>query len=250
VTLKQFGTDAADQKRNREAGGGGTESVTEQLARVIAHDMAHPLNTIIGFSDLLDRRYRGQIDEDADEFMGFIVNGAKRMQAMLTDLQTFLNVGDSPPPAAPVDCTKVVQAAIDSLATGIAETHATVTVGPLPHFQGDSAQIGQLFRQLLSNALKFRSEHPPRVSISATHENGHVLFSVADNGRGMEPSWSERAFELFETLHGASEDDSGTGAGLATCRRIVERHGGEIWFEPGPESGSRFHFTIPDRVQG
>jgi light-regulated signal transduction histidine kinase (bacteriophytochrome) len=250
VTLKQFGTDAADQRRNGESKGASTESVTGELARVIAHDLPQPLNTIIGFSDLLDRRYRGEIDEDADEFMGFIVTGARRMQAMLADLRMFLGVGDSPPPAAPVDCSKVVQAAVDSLATKIDETGATVTIGPLPHVQGDSAQFGQLFRQLLSNALKFRSEHAPRISISATHENGHAQFVVADNGRGIETSWSDRAFELFETLHGASEEDPGTGAGLATCRRIVERHGGEIWFEPGLESGSRFHFTIPDRVQG
>ena len=250
MTLKQFGTDAADQRRNGESGGAGAESVTNQLARVIAHDLPQPLNTIIGFSDLLDRRYRGEIDEDADEFIGFIVTGARRMQRMLADLRTFLSIGDSPPPAAPVDCAKVVQVAVDSFATTIAETGATVTIAPLPHVQGDSAQLGQLFRQLLSNALKFRSEHPPRISITATPENGRVRFSVVDNGRGMEPAWSERAFELFETLHGASEEDPGNGAGLATCRRIVERHGGEIWFESSPESGSRFHFTIPDRVQG
>jgi light-regulated signal transduction histidine kinase (bacteriophytochrome) len=250
VTLKQFGTDAANGRQNGESAGTRSESVTEQLARVIAHDLPQPLNTIIGFSDLLDRRYSGEIDEDADEFIGFIVAGARRMQGMLADLRAFLNVGDSPPPAAPVDCEKVVQAAVDSLASAIAQTAATVTVGPLPHVLGDSAQFGQLFRQLLSNALKFRGEHPPRISITATPAHGHVQFSVTDNGRGMEPSWSERAFELFESLHGASDEDPGTGAGLATCRRIVERHGGEIWFEPGPESGSRFHFTIPDRVQG
>jgi light-regulated signal transduction histidine kinase (bacteriophytochrome) len=249
VTLKQFRTDAADQRRNGESGAG-TESVTDQLARVLAHDLPQPLNTIIGFSDLLDRRYRGEIDEDADEFIGFIVAGARRMQRMLADLRTFLSVGDSPPPAAPVDSAKVVQAAVDSLATTIAKTGATVSIAPLPHVQGDSAQFAQLFRELLSNALKFRSDQPPRISITATPENRGVRFSIADNGRGMEPSWSQRAFELFETLHCASEEDPGTGAGLATCRRIVERHGGEIWFEPGPESGSRFHFTILDRVQG
>ncbi len=132
VTLKQFGTDTADQRRNGESGKTGSESVTEQLARVIAHDLPQPLNAIVGFSDLLDRRYRGEIDEDADEFIGFIVTGARRMQRMLADLRTFLSVGNSPPPAAPVDCGKVVQAAVDSLATTIEDTGATVTVGPLP----------------------------------------------------------------------------------------------------------------------
>jgi signal transduction histidine kinase len=105
--------------------------------------------------------------------------------------------------------------------------------------------MGQLFRELLSNALKFSGEQPPRISVSAAHEDGLVHFSVVDNGRGMEPSWSERAFELFEGLN-HSELEQGTGAGLAISRRIVERHGGQIWFEPGHESGSRFHFTIPD----
>jgi light-regulated signal transduction histidine kinase (bacteriophytochrome) len=204
----------------------------------------------VGFADLLARRYRGKLDSDADEFIAFIVAGARRMQTMLDDLQSFLSVGDTEPPAAPVDCAKVVQAAIDSLATPMAATRATVTVGPLPHVYGDSVQIGQLFRQLLSNALKFSDDQPPRINVSALRENGTVQFSVTDNGRGLDPAWSERAFELFESLHAASDMEPGTGAGLAISRRIVERHGGQIWFEPGHERGSRFHFTIPDRAQG
>jgi light-regulated signal transduction histidine kinase (bacteriophytochrome) len=246
VTLGQFGADTVEHGRNGRHEEAGVESITDQIARVISHDLSQPLNTIIGFSDLLERRYLGQIDADADEFIGFIVSGARRMQGMLDDLQTYLSVGDAPAPDAPVDCSKVVQAAIDSLGTPIAEARASVTVAPLPHVRGDSVQVGLLFRQLLSNALKFRSDQAPRITISASRQDGQVRFGVTDNGRGMEPSWSERAFELFESLHGSSESEPGTGAGLATCRRIVERHGGKIWFEPGPESGSRFCFTISD----
>jgi light-regulated signal transduction histidine kinase (bacteriophytochrome) len=247
VTARQFGIGAVEQGLNDSHEDAVLESVTDLLAHVVSHDLTQPLTTIVGFADLLSRQYREKIDSDADEFIAFIVSGAKRMQRMLEDLQTYLSVGDSEPPAAPVDCAKVVHVAVDSLATAMAETRATVTVGPLPHVRGDSVQIGQLFRQLLSNALKFSGDQPPRINVSATRESEQVRFSVSDNGRGMELSWSERAFELFEGLHGASALEPGTGAGLAICRRIVERHGGQIWFEPGHESGCRFHFTIPDR---
>jgi light-regulated signal transduction histidine kinase (bacteriophytochrome) len=248
VTIRQFGTDTVEGRRSTTGNGAVPESITDQLAHVVSHDLAQPLTTIVGFADLLSRRYHEQIDRDADEFIAFIVGGAKRMQAMLEDLQTYLSISDSEPPAAPVDCDKVVQAAIDSLATAMASTRATVTVGALPHIRGDSAQIGQLFRELLSNSLKFKSDHTPRINISATREPGRVHFIVADNGRGLEPSWSERAFELFEGMHHA-ELEPGTGAGLAICRRIAERHGGRIWFEPNRESGSRFNFTIADRAE-
>jgi light-regulated signal transduction histidine kinase (bacteriophytochrome) len=248
LSTRQFGTETVEQRRTANHEGAVGESITDQLAHVVAHDLSQPLTTIVGFSDLLARRYREKIDQDADEFIAFIVAGAKRMQAMLEDLQTYLSISDTEPPAAPIDCAKVVQVAVDSLATAMAETRATVTVGALPHVRGDSVQIGQLFRQLISNALKFKGEHPPRINISATREPGRVRFTVADNGRGMEPSWSERAFELFEGMHHA-ELEPGTGAGLAICRRIAERHGGQIWYEPGHESGSRFHFTIAERAQ-
>ena len=247
VTARQFGTGTVDQRRNGKQEDTVPESVTDQLAYVVSHDLSQPLTTIVGFADLLARRYREKIDPDADEFIAFIVAGAKRMQKMLEDLETYLSVGDSEPAAAPIDCSKVVQVAVDSLATAMADTRATVTVGQLPHVRGDSVQIAQLFRQLLSNALKFSGDHTPRINVSAAREGGLVRFTVSDNGRGMELSWSERAFELFEGLHGASTFEPGTGAGLAICRKIVERHGGHIWFEPGHESGSRFHFTIPDR---
>jgi light-regulated signal transduction histidine kinase (bacteriophytochrome) len=262
VIDRQFGSDTVERRPGGKEGdhrvarkeaqdqtvrSAAPEAVADQLAHAISHDLSQPLTTIVGFADLLERRYSGRLDSDASEFIGFIVAGTKRMQAMLDDLQAYLSVGENEPPAAPVDCSRVVQAAVDSLGTRMAETRATVTVGPLPHIRGDSAQIGQLFRQLLHNALKFRGDQAPRISITATRESGQVRFSIADNGRGMDPGWSERAFDLFESLH-APDPDLGTGAGLAICRKIVERHGGRIWFEPGVDRGSRFQFTIPERA--
>ena len=238
MIAKQFASGTVDQRPSRKE---------TELAHVVSHDLAQPLTTIVGFADLLARRYGTRLDSDASEFIGFIVAGSKRMQAMLDDLQAYLSIGESEPPAAPVDCSRVVQAAVDSLSTRMAETRATVTVGALPHIRGDSAQIGQLFRQLLKNALTFRSEQAPRITISAKRESGQVRFAVVDNGRGMDPGWSERAFDLFESLHGPDPEMS-TGAGLAICKKIVQRHGGRIWFEPGADRGTRLLFTIPDRT--
>jgi light-regulated signal transduction histidine kinase (bacteriophytochrome) len=240
------GTDVGVAPEGETAPSAARDSATEQLLQAISHDLCQPLTTIAGFADLFARRYKERLDSDADEFISFIVTGAKRMRAMLDDLKAYLEIGDGEPPAAPVDCARLVQAAVDSLATPMAQTRATVTVGPLPPVRGDSAQLGQLLAQLLSNALNFTGERAPRINVCATREEGRVVFSVTDNGPGMDPSWSERAFELFERLH-TPDGEVGTGAGLAICKKIVERHGGRIWHEPGPDGGSRFQFTIPDR---
>lgn len=217
----------------------------EQLAHAVSHDLTQPLTTISGFADLLARRYADRLDDDADEFMDFIREGAKRLRGMLTDLRAYLDVGDREPPNAPVDCARVVQAVVGSLDKPMAETRGSVTVEPLPHVRGDSAQIGQLFLHLISNALKFTNNEPPRVHVSATPEDGRMRFSVTDNGPGIDPAQAQRVFELFQRLH-TVDSVPGTGAGLAICRRIVERHGGRIWVESPPGGGSSVHFTIAE----
>jgi light-regulated signal transduction histidine kinase (bacteriophytochrome) len=217
-----------------------------QIAHALSHDLTQPLTTISGFADLLARRYRDRLDEDAGEFISFILKGTAQLRAMLDDLKVYLGIGEGLAPAAPVDCSRVVQAVVDSLATAMAQTRATVTVQPLPNVRGDSAQIGQLFLHLISNALKFPSAAAPRVRVSGEREERSAHFYVTDNGLGIELAQRERIFELFHRLHG-SRSVPGTGAGLAICKRIVERHGGRIWVEPPSTGGSCFHFTIPDR---
>jgi light-regulated signal transduction histidine kinase (bacteriophytochrome) len=224
-----------------------TEAERQQVAYALSHDLTQPLTTISGFADLLDRRYRERFDADADEFIDFILRAATQLRAMLDDLKLYLGISEKLAPPAPVDCSRVVQAVVDSIATPMAETRATVTVETLPNVRGDSAQIGQLFLHLISNGLKFRGETAPRIRVSGTREEGHTRFSVSDNGPGIEPAQSERAFELFQRLHGASSTP-GTGAGLAICKKIVERHGGRIWVEPAAGGGSCFQFTIADRA--
>jgi light-regulated signal transduction histidine kinase (bacteriophytochrome) len=224
-----------------------SEAAMHEVRQAVSQVFQAPLTTISGFAELLARRYEGRLDADADEFIEFIVKSARRFDEMLRDLCTYLEIGEKEPPAAPVDCSQIVQAAIDSLSVLMARTKATVIVEPIPNVRGDSTQIGQLFRQLISNALNCVNGAPPRVRITAKREDGGVCFSVTDNGLGIHPSHTDRVFDLFQRLH-APEAPAGIGAGLAICKKIVERHGGRIWVEHVPTGGSRFSFTIPNRA--
>jgi light-regulated signal transduction histidine kinase (bacteriophytochrome) len=216
----------------------------EQLASTVSHDLSQPLTTIAGFADLLRRRYEGQLDSDADEFIAFILKGTDRMQAMIDDLVSYLRTAQEEPPATSVDCSRVLQTVIASLATPIEEKEAALTAEPLPVVRGDAHQLGQLFSNLISNALEFSNGTPPRVNISFERMQDGICFSVADNGIGIEAGQAKRAFELFQRLH-SSDSHTGNGVGLAICKKIVERHGGRIWVEPGSEGGSIFRFTLP-----
>jgi light-regulated signal transduction histidine kinase (bacteriophytochrome) len=214
----------------------------EQLAHAVSHDLSQPLTSIAGFADLLSRRYRDRLDDDAEEFLDFILNAANRMRGMVDDLATYVRIGLQPPTEADVDPSRVVEAVLDSLGTEIAESQATISVDPLPMVRADPIQVGQLFLNLVSNALKFRGEAPPRIHISGQREQGEVRFSIADNGIGIETSCAERIFELFQRVHG-SDRFPGNGTGLAVCKKIVESHGGRIWLGLS-EGGSRFEFTL------
>lgn len=217
----------------------------EQFAYVASHDLQEPLRAVVSYLQLLERRYRAQLDERADRYIGHAVDGARRMQALINDLLTYSRVGRRGEELAPVDAEAMLDRVLASLRVAIEESGATVTHDPLPTVVVDATQFGQLLQNLVGNGIKFRGEDPPRVHVSAEREDDAWLFSVRDNGIGIAPEYRERVFVLFQRLHGRDEY-AGTGIGLAVCKKIVERHGGTLWVESAPGGGSTFRFTIPD----
>lgn len=221
----------------------------QQFAYIASHDLQEPLRMVASYTQLLARRYKGRLDGDADEFIGFAVDGATRMQALINDLLAYSRVGTRGKPFEPVDCGRVVAQACANLRLAIEESAAAVDAGPLPVVCGDATQLLQLFQNLIANGIKFRGAEPPRIAIAAERRAGDWLFAVCDNGIGVEPQYAERIFIIFQRLH-TRADYPGTGIGLAVCKKIVERHGGTIWVEPAPGRGARFCFTIPHEEGG
>jgi light-regulated signal transduction histidine kinase (bacteriophytochrome) len=214
----------------------------EDVAYAISHDLSQPLTTIAGFAGLLARRCSDRLSPEEEELIGFILRGTERMRTMIGDLVAFLRLTGEP--HGLVECSHVVQRALDSLADTIAQAGGTVTVGPLPTVRGDSHLLEKLFTELISNALKFADAAPLRIEISAVDFEDCARFAITDNGIGIESARAERAFELFRRLH-TTDSYTGNGMGLAICKRIVDWHGGRIWVEASPGGGSRFQFTIP-----
>jgi signal transduction histidine kinase len=224
----------------------------EQFAYVASHDLQEPLRKVASFCQLLEQRYGGQLDERADQYIGFAVDGARRMQELINDLLAFSRVGRAEKPLTPVDCDAVVRSARANLTALIEETGATVDVGPLPVVNGDPGLLSLVFQNLIGNALKFRGEAPPRVSISASPDGDAWEFTCRDNGIGIDDEYGERIFVIFQRLHSRAAYE-GTGIGLAMCRKIVEHHGGRIWLATDGDrasgSGSTFRFTLPRNAQ-
>jgi light-regulated signal transduction histidine kinase (bacteriophytochrome) len=216
----------------------------QQFAYAASHDLQEPLRIIAGFSQLLSRRYSGKIDKDADEFIHFIVDGAERMQALIEDLLEYSRVHTRAGAMAPVDLREVLKYSMDNLKMSIEESGAAVHVGELPIVTADKRQLTQLFQNLLHNAIKFKAQEPPEITVSSQLRGGEWLVVVRDNGLGVDAEYAERIFEVFKRLHSRGEYP-GTGVGLAICKRIVERHKGRIWVEPAPGGGSSFCFTLP-----
>lgn len=218
----------------------------QDFAYIASHDLSEPLRMITSYLQLLQRRYHGQLDETADEFIHYAVDGAERMKLLIDDLLQYSRVGSAEVQRAPVDVDAVLEGVLRSLEGAIMERGATVTHGPLGVAHGDATQIGQLLQNLVANAIKFaRADVPAEVRIERVDDPREWHIVVRDNGIGIEERNLERIFKMFSRLNGR-EDYSGTGIGLAICRRITDRHAGSIWVESTPGSGSSFHVSIPD----
>jgi signal transduction histidine kinase len=217
----------------------------EQFAYVASHDLQEPLRMVASFSQLLAKRYRDKLDQDAQEFINFAVDGATRMQTLINDLLAYSRVGIRGKPFRPTHGEAVFKMAVDNLARAIAHSGAIITHDPLPTICGDEVQLIQLFQNLIANAVKFHGQEPPQVHISARRQDAEWVFAVRDNGIGMAPEQQERIFSIFQRLHHRSEYP-GTGIGLAICKKIVERHGGKIWVESEVGRGSTFYFTVKE----
>ncbi len=215
----------------------------QQFAYIVSHDLTEPLRTVRSFVQLLARRTQGQLDPSAHEYITFVTDAAQRMQQMLTDLLAYTKAGERPTFQA-VDCEALLRQVLEALQVRIEECGAAITHTPLPIVFGDATRLGQLFQNLIGNALKFCEERPPRVRLSAQQENQYWRFAVQDNGIGIDRQQAARIFQVFQRLHTRREYE-GTGMGLAICKRIVEQHGGRIWVESAPGQGATFFFTLP-----
>jgi signal transduction histidine kinase len=222
----------------------------ERFAYVASHDLREPLRMVTSFSQLLAERYSGRLDEDADEFIGYITEGAARMDLLVNDLLEYSRVGSRARPLEPTNLNLVLGDALRNLAVSIEENDADIRWEVLPTVLADHTQMIQVFQNLLSNAIKFHGEEPPVIRIGAWQDGDAWLISVKDNGIGIDPLYAEKIFEIFQRLHNRDKYP-GTGIGLAICRRIVERHGGRIWVDSAEGEGSTFTFTLPVmQVQG
>jgi signal transduction histidine kinase len=216
----------------------------EQFAYVASHDLQEPLRMVSSYTQLLARRYKGKLGSDAEEFITYAVDGATRMQRLIQDLLAYSRVGTKGREFVPADCEVLLDRVLGDLKVAIEESGAVVTHDPLPIVRADETQIAQLMQNLIGNAIKFRNQEPPLVHVSSKRNGKAWLFSIQDNGIGIDPQYAERIFVIFQRLH-KREEYPGTGIGLAVCKKIVERHGGRIWVESNSEKGATFYFTLP-----
>ena len=215
----------------------------QQFAYVASHDLQEPLRMVSSYTQLLERRYKGKLDADADDFIAFAVDGANRMQRLIQDLLAYSRVSRGSRQFEPTSVESALRYALDNLRNAVNESGAVVTHDLLPTVMGDEKQLAQLFQNLLSNAIKFRGRERPCIHVSARQTEGEWVFSVRDNGIGLDPQYADRIFVIFQRLH-TSQEFGGTGIGLAICKKIVERHGGRIWVESELGKGATFYFTI------
>ncbi|HEX3947972.1 MAG TPA: ATP-binding protein, partial [Acidimicrobiales bacterium] len=262
--LEQVGAARADlADRNRDLARSNVE--LEQFAYVASHDLQEPLRKVTSFVQLLQQRYEGELDERADQFIGFAVDGAKRMQVLINDLLAFSRVGRNTERFVRVDLTAVIDISMANLASAIEESGARIESGTMPTVMGDPGLLAALWQNLIANSIKFRADRPPVVTITTAASNAPIspgpgdlpdraaggtsgaplwTFCVTDNGIGIEPRFAEKIFVIFQRLH-SRESYEGTGIGLALCKKIVEFHGGTIWLDLDHRPGTRLCFTLP-----
>ncbi|MFF0867368.1 ATP-binding protein [Nonomuraea sp. NPDC003560] len=217
----------------------------EQFAYVASHDLQEPLRKVASFTQMLEQRYGPQLDDRARQYIHYAVDGAKRMQLLINDLLDFSRVGRVSGERVPTDSGGALDRALENLSATIEDTGATVTRDDLPVVEGNRMQLTQLFQNLVENAIKFRSEDPPRVRLTAERKGDMWEFSCSDNGIGVDPKYADRIFLIFQRLH-PRDVYPGTGIGLALCRKIVEYHGGQLWLDAEPaDQGTTFRWTLP-----
>ena len=216
----------------------------EQFARVVSHDLQEPLRMVSSYCELLRRRYRGRLDDEADQFIDFAIDGAQRMQLLIHDLLAYSRVEARGGAFGETDANRSFELALANLQKSITESQARITADHLPTVLADEVQLVQLFQNLVSNAIKYRRDEPPEIRVSAGLRGAFWIFGVSDNGIGIEPRFARSIFEPFKRLH-RHEEFPGAGIGLAICKRIVERHRGEIWLDCKYRDGARFCFTLP-----
>lgn len=224
-----------------------SNAALEQFAYLVAHDLQEPLRGVAGCVQILKTQYQGRLESRADELIVRMVDGVSRMRTLIDDLLAYSRAGRVGKPFEPGDCNGILGQALANLETVIAEAGAVVTHDQLPVANVDAAQLTQVFQNLVGNAIKFRgAQQPPAIHVAARQEQGRWVFSVKDNGIGIQPGYFDRIFVIFQRLHTRNEY-AGTGIGLAICKKIVEHHGGRIFVASEPGRGSTFSFTIPEK---
>ena len=221
-----------------------TNAELQQFAYVSTHDLREPLRKVRSYAELLERRYQGQLDEKADKYIDYVVSGATRMQVLITDLLAYLAVDNKEMFLEETDLNVLLAQVLTDIDMLVQENTAVITHDPLPQLEVDPSQLRTLLQNLISNALKFHGEEPPQVHVGVERQGDEWLFSVADNGIGIEEQYLERIFVIFQRLH-TKETYPGTGIGLAICKKVVENHNGRIWLTSTPGQGTTFYFTLP-----
>jgi len=222
-----------------------SNSELERFAYVASHDLQEPLRMVTAYTQLLAKRYSHQLDNEASEYIAIAVEGAKRMQALINDLLTFSRLDAHQMPLVAADCEQILAGATQSLRNAIEASGVQLTRDRLPRVMADPGQLEQLFLNLISNAITYRSAESPKIHVGCLRQGARWLFSVTDNGIGIEPEYAEKIFIIFQRLH-TWDQYQGTGIGLAICKKIIERHGEKIWVESQPGQGSTFFFTLTD----